>query len=99
MVKEFVTDVAESESDDEGIQFTLDGRELRAFSPTDCQVAVTMAAFGRHTTDTQKIAGAIDFLVAVLDEDSQQYMTERLLSRTDPLDLEKIQEIIEWLVE
>jgi hypothetical protein len=99
-VKEFNSAVREATEDAEApLEFAIDGQVLYAHKPTDGQIAMTMAALGRHTSNQTKIAGIIDFFVEILDEDSHQYIVERLLSRNDPLGLEQVEEILDWLVE
>ena len=99
-MKEFVTAVEQAErEEDEGIAFLIDGHECHAYMPTDGQIAMAIAGVGRHTNDMQKTAAAIDFFVGVLDEESEQYVVERMMSRNDPLGLDQVQEIIMWLIE
>jgi hypothetical protein len=99
--KEFTTAIEQQHPDDEDVPllFMLDGHECKAYTPTDGQIAMTMAALGRHTSDITKMAGVIDFFVAVLDEDSHSYVVNRLMDRADPLKLEQVEEIIMWLME
>lgn len=99
-MKEFTTAAEESLEDAEApLEFAIDGQILRAFKPTDGQIAITMSALGRHTSDQTKTAGVIDFFVQILDEESYDYVVNRLLSRTDPLGLAEVEEVLEWLVE
>jgi hypothetical protein len=99
-MKEFITAIEEATEDqDEALVFSLDGRELRAYKPTDGQIAMTMASLGRHTSDGTKIAGIIDFFVTVMDDQSHQYVVDRLLSREDPLGLLQVEEVLSWMVE
>lgn len=99
-MKEFTTALkAVTEDQDQPMVFSIDGKELRAYKPTDGQLAMLMAAVGRHTSVHTKVAGVIDFFVAVMDEDSANYVTERLLSRTDPLGVDQVEEVMEWMVE
>lgn len=99
-MKEFTSAVEQAERDeDEGIPFLLDDRECRAYMPTDSQVAMAIAGVGRHTSDMQKMAAAIDFFVGVLDKNSEQYVVDRMMSRENPLGLDKVEEIVMWLIE
>ena len=98
-MKEFTTAVEKAERDDELLEFKIDGHPVKAYRPTDGQLAMLMASLGRHTADTTKIAGVIDFFVEVLDEESHQYVVHRLLSREDALGLPQVQEVCEWLIE
>lgn len=100
-MREFVTAVEEQQApkDEPDLTFKLDDKVLYAYKPTDGQLAMLMASIGRHTSDTTKIAGVIDFFVAVLDEASAPYIVDRLLSRADPLGIPQVQDIMEWMVE
>jgi hypothetical protein len=99
-MKEFTTAIEASEAGEEDLlEFKMDGHEMRAYRPTDGQLALLMSALGRHTSGQTKVAGVIDFFVAVMDEQSHSYVVDRLLSRTDPLGVEQVQEVIEWMIE
>lgn len=101
-MKEFTTAVRaaeEREHEDYAYPFVVDGRELVAYRPTDGQSAILMAAAGRFTSLTDKIAGAIDFFVSVMDEESRDYLVGRLLDRDDDFGMEEVEEILEWLTE
>lgn len=99
-MKEFTTALRAVEDDPEApMEFKLDGQVVKAYRPTDGQIAVLMASLGRHTAQSTKVAGVVDFFVATLDDDSYDYVVNRLLSREDPLDLNQVQEVIEWLIE
>jgi len=97
-MKEFTT-AAERHEDEELLEFKIDGHDLKAYRPTDGQLAMLMASLGRHTGTTTKIAGVIDFFVEVMDSESHQYVVGRLLSREDPLGIPEVQEVCEWLIE
>lgn len=99
-MKEFNTAIREAiEDQDAPLEFAIDGAKMVAYKPTDGQIAITMAAMSRHTSDQTKAAAAIDFFIAVLDEDSAAHITERLMTREDPFGLEEVQDILEFLVE
>lgn len=99
-IKEFTTALkAVTEDETLPMVFAIDGHELAAYRPTDGQLALLMSAVGRHTNMQTQIAGIIDFFVAVMDDDSASYVTDRLLSRTDPLGIEQVQEVMEWMIE
>ena len=99
-MREFVTAVDEAfEADDEGYTLKLDGRELRYFKPAEGHYMVFMASTGRHSTQQDQVAAVTNFFVELFDEDSQQYLVERLLSRTDPFGIENINEIMDAMVE
>lgn len=99
-MKEFTTALkAVTEDPDLPMLFSIDGHELAAYRPTDGQLAMLMSAIGRHTSTETRVAGVIDFFVAVMDDDSATYVTDRLLSRSDPLGIDQVQEVMEWMVE
>jgi len=102
-MKEFISAIEEAEQTEEPgevpLEFMLDGHELKAYRPTDGQLALLMSSLSRHTSMNTKIAGCIDFFVEVLDPDSHAYVVGRLLSRENPIPFEKVQEIIEWMSE
>jgi hypothetical protein len=99
-MKEFTSAIEESEQGLEApLEFKIDGRVVRAYRPTDGQFAMVMATLGRHTSMSTKVAGIIDFFVGIMDEQSHQYVVDRLMSRDNQLGFDKVQEIIEWMVE
>jgi hypothetical protein len=99
-IKEFTTALkAVTEDEEAPMVFSIDGRELHAYKPTYGQLAMLMSAVGRHTSIQTRVAGCIDFFVNVMDDDSANYVTERLLSRTEPLGIEQVEEVMEWMVE
>jgi hypothetical protein len=98
-VKEFTTAVERVDGDDErGFEFKVDGVLCTAYRPTESQLAVLMATTGRHSSVEEQIAGYINFFVAVLDDASHHYVVSRLLDRKNPLPIEVVQNIIEWLI-
>lgn len=102
-MREFTTAVkAATEIPEEveaGTPFSIDGHECRYFKPGDGQLAVVMAAVGRHTSVQGKIAGIINFFASVLDDSSNVYVVDRLLDRKDPFGLEEVQDIMEAMIE
>lgn len=99
-MREFVTAVdAATEDRDEGTPMRIDGTELRYYKPTDGQLAVFMAANGRHARGEDRVAAAIDFFVNVFDKDDQTYVVNRLLDRDDPFGLEQVEEILVAMIE
>lgn len=99
-MKEFTTAAEEADRpEEETLEFSIDGTVLTSYRPTDGQLAMLMASLGRHTTTQTKVAGVVDFFVTILDDPSYNYVVERLLSRTDPMGMDQVQEVIEWLIE
>jgi len=101
-MKEFVTaaeEAAKPEDDDGVMEFSVDGVMCKAYRPQDGQLAVLMASTSRHSNNQEQIAGVINFFVAVLDDDSHNYVVSKLLDRNDSFGLENVQEIMEWMIE
>lgn len=107
-MKEFITAVEEVVTEDSGtpveeqyVAFKIDGRELRAYQPTDGQLAFMMAALGRGQTDDQRFAAIINIMLASLRDDDADYLESRLLTR-DPkkrIPMKQIEEIFAYLSE
>ena len=102
-MREFVTAVEDAvdqeENEEPGLVFSIDGEEMRAYKPTEGQFALLMMAMGRHASSQDSFAGIIDFFISVLDEDSERYVISRMQSRSNIIPLEKITEILEWMIE
>jgi hypothetical protein len=93
---------AEAEVDgDEYVEFKVDDRVLRAYQPTDGQLAFMLAALGRGQSKDQRFASIINIMLASLRDDDQDYLEGRLLDR-DPknrLKIEMVESIFEYLTE
>lgn len=100
-LKEFITAVEESETPQEepSLVFTIDDHEMRAYKPTEGQYALLVMVMGRHASQTDQFAGVIDFFMQVLDEPSQHYVIERMMSRTNVIPLNTIVSVLRWMVE
>lgn len=99
-MREFTTAVEQATADPEApIEFLLDGTKVKAFKPSDGQFAMFMASTARHTSDSEQVAGVINFFLGLLDRDGQQYVSAKLLDREDPFGIHQVQEIMEWLAE
>lgn len=101
-MREFSTAIHESEKDpdeEEPLVFTIDGQELRAYKPTEGQFAMLVMVMGRHVTDLDQAGGVIDFFVSMLDEPSTRYVTNRLLTRKNPMPVETIVDVLSWMIE
>ena len=100
-MREFITAVEDAfdEEPDEGTSIMLDGREMQFFKPTDGQIAMFMSSNGRHSSTGNRVAGIIDFFMGLFDDDDQTYLSDRLLDRTDPFGVKKIEEILESMLE
>jgi len=100
-MKEFTTaaKAAVAEDDDGVITFMVDDLEVKAYQPSSGQMAMVYQALSDYNSDQRKVAGIIDFFFGLLDNDAEQALGRRLLSREDPFDLDQVTEIISWLVE
>lgn len=103
-MKEFITAVAAVEDNEEGndegwVDFKVDGQECRARRPSSGQVAYLTSTTHRHAPLQQKVAGVINFCMAVMDEDTAAYLNDKLLDGDDPFEIPQIQDIIEYLIE
>lgn len=114
-MREFATAVAAVETDEdiraeEGwVDFKVteqdaDGKVVRtvkcaARRPTSGQVAYLTTALHRKASQEKQIAGAVNFCMAIMDHDTADYLSDRLLDSQDPFELEDIQKIIEGLLE
>lgn len=88
--------------DSEGVvEFKVDGRTLRAFPPTDGQLAFMLAALGRGQSADQRFAAIINIMLSAMRGEDQDYLEGRLLTR-DPknrLPMSTIEAIFEHLTE
>lgn len=107
-MKEFTTAVEEIAAEADGtpveeqfVAFKVDGRELRAFQPTDGQLAFMLAALGRGQSADQRFAAIINIMLSSLRDEDADYLEGRLLSR-DPkkrLPIKQVEAIFEHLTE
>lgn len=107
-MKEFTTAFEEVAREDQGeapeeqyVEFKLDGRVMRAYPPTDGQLAFMLAALGRGQTSDQRFAAIINIMMESLRDEDRDYMEGRLLTR-DPkkrLPVKQVEAIFEHLAE
>lgn len=107
-MREFVTAVEEVVTEDSGTpveeqytEFKLDDRVMRAYQPTDGQLAFMLAAMGRGQSNDQRFASIINIMISSLRDEDADYLEGRLLSRDpkDRLPVSQIEQIFEYLVE
>lgn len=112
-MREFVTAIAVKETEGENkdgwidfpvVEVDADGKEVnrvqcRAKRPTPGQVAYLTASVHKRAALEQQIAGAINFCMAIMDQETSAYLSDRLLDMDDPFELPQLQEIIEALIE
>lgn len=93
---------AEQEVDDERfVEFKLDERVLRAYMPTDGQLAFMLAALGRGQTQDQRFSAILNIMFESLREEDKDYLEGRLLTRDHKrrLSMKKVEGIFEYLME
>lgn len=93
---------AEHEVDDEQyVEFKVDDRVLRAYQPTDGQLAFMLAALGRGQSADQRFAAIINIMLASLRGEDQDYLEGRLLARgrKERLPIKQVEQIFEYLTE
>ena len=99
-MKEFMTAVQAVTDQIDWIEFSQDGYVCRAVrTPSDGQVAFLMGRSGRHTPTQEKIAAILNFFDSTLDDETQVYISGRLLDPKDPFGLEEVQAILHFLME
>jgi hypothetical protein len=101
-LKEFTTAAKEAGEGTVGgdpLTFTVDGEQWTAYPPTGGQLALVMAAQAEHSSVVEKIAGLVNFLDSILDEDAVASYRARLMDRDDPFDFDNVEAIVEWLME
>jgi hypothetical protein len=99
-VREFITAVEASEEETEGwTEFKVDGTDCKAMRPSPAQVAYLTASMHKRAPIQQQVAGAINFCMAIMDEETASYLSERLLDNGDKFGLAQVQDIIEGLIE
>lgn len=102
-MKEFISAVEEViEGDSEQfVEFSLDGRTLRSYTPHEGQLSFMLAALGRGQSSDSKFASIINLVMSTLRGEDADYLEGRLLER-DPrkrLSLDMLESIFEYLVQ
>lgn len=103
-VKEFLTAVDEDEKDiddEESIEFKLDGRTMKAYTPTSGQLVLLNASLrGRGQTDDQRFGTILNFLFDCMEDEDKDYLESRLMDRDRKrrLKLKQLEEIFEYLM-
>lgn len=94
-------DAEDQVDDDIPVKFSLDGRTMHAYMPTDGQLAFMMAAMGRGQSDNNRFAAIVNIMLESLRDADRQYMEERLLTRdkTKRLPVKQVEAIFEHLSE
>lgn len=93
-------DEAEAEVDEgKFVAFMLDGREMRAYPPTEGQLAFLLAALGRGQTQNSRFAAILNIMFEALRDDDKDYLESRMLTG-DPkkrLPMKQIEAIFEHI--
>lgn len=76
-----------------------ENRQVYAYRPADGQLALLMASMGRGMQANDAIAATVNFFCGLFEDDDRYYIEERLLSRKRNISIERIQEMLEELVE
>lgn len=92
---------SEVEAEEGVVQFKVDGRVLKAYPPTDGQLAFMLAALGRGQSKEQRFAAIINIMLSAMRDDDQDYLESRLLTRNpkERLPIKQVEEIFEYLTE
>jgi len=102
-VKEFTSSVASHAADGTPklpeLPFLLDGEDYVMRPPKNSQMAYIMAAQASGRTDADRVAAMLDFLEATLVEPGRERLRTRMLDSDDPLDLDVVEQIIEWAMQ
>lgn len=76
-----------------------DGKVVYAYRPADGQLALLMASMGRGMAANEAIAATVNFFCGLFEDDDRLYIEERLLSRKRNIEIDRIQELLEGLIE
>ena len=97
-MREFKTAAQEAVDPGTTIEVKIDDDEYHFRRPREGQVAMLMASTGRGSRQTDQVAGVINFVAAVLPEPEREVLVGRLLDYDDPLGLNDIQNVLEYLI-
>lgn len=92
-------EAATAEDGESFVEFMLDGRVMRAYQPTDGQLAFMLAALGRGQTNDGRFAAIINIMLECLRDEDKDYLEQRLLSRKNRLPIKQVEAIFEHLTE
>jgi hypothetical protein len=67
--------------------------------PSSGQVAFLMARQSQHVGVQDRVAALLNFFDSALEDETQSYISNRLLDPQDPFGLDEIQEILGFLME
>ena len=102
-MKEFISAVNDSldVSDEDFVEFKVDDRVLRSYTPHAGQLTFMLAALGRGQSNDAKFASIINLVMSTLQEEDADYLEGRLLERNprNRLSVETVEQVVEYLVE
>lgn len=85
-------------TEDDILEFKVDGQTLIAIRPNPDQWGVLMTLLSRSATIADRVSSMQTFASKVLDESSFMYLQNRLLDRDDLFGSEKFDEILTALI-
>lgn len=109
-MREFTT-AAKAPIEDDIIEFTMrrnpdadpeyvpDAKVLNAYRPGEGQLAVLMASLGKGASDLDGVAGPLNFLDSLLDDEGRKYFLDRMLDPKDPFGPVECEQVMEGLIE
>src|SRR5687768_7429256 len=98
---EFTTAVkdVEGETEEEPIEYDLDGVLMTAYRPSGGQFAMLLAMSSKYSTDEEAVAGLVTMFVNIHDPESQNHIANRLFDRKDPFDVSDVDRVLRGLIE
>lgn len=86
-------------NDAEPIEFDIDDDTYTAYPPKASQFALFMATQAKNRDPADRMAGLVDFLDGLMEDEDQERLRGRLLDRKDPLEFGIVEDIVEMLME
>lgn len=111
MVKQFTTAARKRAIPVEWIEFEIveapeaEGDVARVITckavaePSDGQIAFLMARQTQHVRTQEKVGALLNFFDSVLEDETQSYISDRLLDPEDEFGVDEIQDILGFLME
>lgn len=90
----------EVELSEEVVEFSVGGEgPYYSHIPDETQVAIYMAAFSDSTPNIDLMAETMGFLKEVFEPETFVALKARMLKRGDPVNLDTLKAILEWIIE
>lgn len=102
MTDQLAAAVAAEEAQEKPVEISIDDtddRKVYAYKPADGQLAMLMASFGRGMSSNDMVAATVNFFCGLFEDDDRIYIEDRLLSRKNNIPIERIQDLMEELIE